>query len=238
MENGMVPFRVRWRLDRPMVATDRPIALDGLIAWARVEEEKAARPQAGDDDLARAAQDLPLARFGDGDDWVWRASWLHAAPRLEKTSSFWTRKTDVAAFARDIAHGGRGVFAPKRFLGAINLGSGPLKLYAQRDVVQWMEFVEAWGVGDPDRVRALLERVTALGPKRRNSYGRIRRMLVEPFPDAARLWRWRPLPVGGAGDAKGYAMAVDRLRPPYWDRTSDRPAMVPIDMTPFEAAAA
>lgn len=234
MSDLSIPFRVRWRLDRPMVITDAPLALDGLLAWARVEEEKVRRPQASEADLTRASLDLPLQRHGEADDWVWRASWLVCTPALEATPVFSIRKTNLRALASDrIDANGHGVFAPPRKLNKVQLGSGALKLYALRDTVQWMERVEAWGVGDPDRCRELLARITALGPKRRNGYGHVRQVTVEPWAEATDLWRWRPLPASAivSGDHR-YAPSIGPLRPPYWDRAGERAIMAPVALDP------
>ena len=62
-------------------------------------------------------------------------------------------------------------------------------------------------VGDADRIRQLLARVTHIGKKRSQGHGRVREWIVEPSSED--LSDRRPIPSKDGVEVCG-------LRPPYW----------------------
>lgn len=240
----MKPFRVIWTFSRPIVVPQYPIHLDALLAAARVEEARFA----GDSDPFAAQHDLPFERLETEDGFVFKASRLQFVPASGLIQVPVTRKTDVHDLARDmtikkenrhdtigptkksVRTGKRRVFQTGK-LGSVNLRSGYLKTYAWLQTAHWAGSAEAIGVGDVDRVRGLLGRITNIGAIRRNNFGQIDAMTIaeiEPGDVAAEGWRWRAMPASFDDGGFAYARTLATVRPPYW-RASDRVlAMEPV----------
>lgn len=216
----MTPFRVEWRLATPMVSPTFPIHLDALLAWAVVDA-------AGGDWTCQ--DDLPLARAGAGDDWVWRAS--RVFPEVHWRSRY-TRFRPVEPWSDGMDYGE--VLEPKGG-GSRKTGTGPYRAYMLQTDLIHVDRARAWGVGDLDAVRTLLERVTALGALRRLDHGRIHDFEVAEDPAAETLWPLRALP----SRRDGYVPTVSRLRPPYFLRAQRQQVFEPTDSViraAFEAA--
>lgn len=212
-------LRVDWLLERPITVPPRPLHLDALLAWARVDA-------AGGD--ISVQHDLPLARFVSGadddsdDSWVWKASrvWFKPAstPFLVQT----LRKVDY----EDMAHDKGTVYEGR--INNITPGTGVYKAFDMRTSHQWIHSAHAWCVGDQEQIQELLARVRHLGAKRRNGWGRITSTTVVDDPAAHTAWQWRVL----ATPQKGYAETTGTLRPPYWDRTQSRIVYEPLEVSP------
>lgn len=203
----MEPVRVVFRLATPMVAPRHPIHLDALLAWSAVEA-------AGGD--LNAQEDLPLERFqGEDGEWCWKASRV-VPDVVHRTSMPMSRRFMLWDWAEDLDvryEGGPKVLKP---------GTGPYKAYQMRFDLQQAPHAVAWAVGDPDRIRELLDRVSSLGKLARLGCGEIRE--VEVLPDPAREnWKLRTLPVA----VEGYRKTMATVRPPYWRRGARRVAWEP-----------
>jgi CRISPR type IV-associated protein Csf3 len=221
----MVPFKVTFTLTSPVVTdSEYPVHLDALLAWAEADEAEAF----GQDNPWELADDLShlLDSEGEGDHLVWKASILRFTPASEKLPINMTRKCNPEDYLRDLD---RGAFKPKRSLTRVNTRSGQLRAFKFYALCQWMEKVEAWGVGDLDLVRERLGRLHNIGKLARNGFGMIREVVVEPCDEAAELWRVRVLPKGIKG-AKGvhYAPGLHCLRAPYWKKINQVEALEPI----------
>ena len=202
----MEPLHIRWHLARPLIVPEYPIHLDGLLAWARVEEDRE-RGIAG----FAGQEDLPLARFETGSGWVWQASWLTICPAGEVRQVPMVRRADEAAFAQDLA---AGIWSARRKISSINLGSGRYKAYAFNVPTQWADHVDAFCVGDAERVKALVARITALGKLSRNGWGRVAKVEVQTGAEPM-AWLRRTMPAD-CDLGPGWTQSVGRLRPPYW----------------------
>ena len=212
---AMQPLHIRWTFDRPMVVLTHPLHLDALLASARVREARE------EDDPVSFQDDLPLESTGG----VWKASMLKFCPASEPYLVPKIRKFDNHALALD-----RDV----RFTSGINKfigGSGKLKAYDMRFQKQWVEYAEAWCIGDIERVRALLSMISCIGPKASNNHGHIKECTVTiAKKEETELWRVRTLPFGSGLELEGieYAKCSHPVKPPYWDRTNHVIAVMPV----------
>lgn len=219
----MEPLRIRWSLARPMMLPDRPIHLDALLAWARVEEDRERGLN-----FWEGQDDLPLEKFETSSGWVWKASWLAILPAGRLFHVSMVRRTDEEAFALDQRDG---IWASnRRRMAYVNVASGQCKAYAFSTTAQWVDQVEAHCVGDRDRVQQLLSRVEALGRLTRNGYGRVARLEVEPGA-APNAWCWRSMPAD-AELGEGWARSVGTLVPPYWQSKNRVDILEPLTLGP------
>ena len=205
----MMPFRVTWRLSRPVCLGDRPLHLDALLAWARVDEAVQSGRTA--QEALKAQEDLPLERAIKGDSQVWKASALMFKFRSSPFLVQMTRRTspEELAFAR-----GRIMTTRKN---TVTQGAGPFKDYDLRIACQWVDNVCAYGVGDLPAVSQLLKQVTALGKITRNGWGTISEMQIAADEDANEKWCYRTLPANFEKTQWHYP-GVGGVRPPYWRR--------------------
>lgn len=203
------PFRVTWQLSHPVCLSERPLHLDALLAWARVREAVNSGMPA--QQALKTQEDLPLDRVVKGDSEVWKASALQFRFRSTPFLVQMTRRTNLEELA----------FASQRVLttrkNKISQGTGQYKDYDLRITCQWVERVEAFGVGDLAAVRLLLAQVSALGRITRNGWGAISKMKIEPDDDALEKWRYRTLP-SAFEKTEWHYKGIGTVRPPYWRR--------------------
>ena len=103
--------------------------------------------------------------------------------------------------------------------------TGPDRNYLLSYTIQSLDGpAEAFGVGDVQAVRDIVQCLRAFGPKRR-LHGAVASIEVEEHDDVD-AWRWRPMPDND--DGARIAM-VGTLRPPYWDRTQRVITYAPVD---------
>jgi CRISPR type IV-associated protein Csf3 len=210
----MKPFRVTWRLSQPVCLSERPLHLDALLAWARVSE--AVDAGMTERQALSTQDDLPLERAVKGDSQVWMPSALifkfRSAPFLVQM----TRRTSPQelAFAR-----GQIMTTRKN---KITQGTGPFKDFDLRIGCQWVEKVEAYGVGDINAVSVLLALVSALGKVTRNGWGTISDVQIEHDDEGQDKWRHRTLP-SVFEPTEWHTPGIGSTRPPYWRREAWEP---------------
>ena len=209
----MQAFVVRWRLSTPMVVPERPLHLDALLASARVDAHlRDGKPL---EEALLEQENLPLAK-ADGPDgsWVWKASQLLFQPVSPPTNVQMTRRMDVDVMAADRER----VFTSRRQ--TVRIGTGPFRNYDLRFPVQWQGGVTAYGVGKIEVVGNLLATVNSLGRLRRNGWGRIAALSVDPaLPGEADHWKQRTLPLSFLPQAlPAHQPTQGTCRPPYWER--------------------
>lgn len=209
MEN--LPLRIEWELATPWCPPYHGLHLDGLVAWAMVQEAQATGtlPLHYDDILAN----LPFAKHETKAGWVWQASLLRPVAVLGSERRYMTTKTATAEFAARMHSGG----IEGKPLTSIDTVRGPYKNDAFWYTVEHVERIVAYCVGDPERITPLLGTVTHLGKRARLDHGRIapvEGMLaqIHEDPDALKLWRNRNMPE----PQNGHQQVVARLTPPYW----------------------
>jgi len=229
---NMQPLKVTFTLSHPVVFDNEySIHLDALLAWARVQDAI----DAGSSNPWPEGDDLPLAKAGQGADWVWQASRLFFTPETPRELINMQRKSDPEMFYKDFDEGlwtirnkagevVKGKTPPK-----INTQSGQYRAYQYYVSAQWMSKVEAWCIGDLDKVKALLDRITHIGKMGRSGFGTVASCTVEIAPAASVNWALRALPM----DVKPctgveYAPVMSPPRAPYWDKQRRVQMMEPV----------
>lgn len=227
----MVPLRIRFELASPLAAFDkRPTYFDGLLSGIYGEELLARAPNDQVDDPLREA--LELGRFLDFVDVdverVWKASRL--IPAWSGPLHWWTmtRKTDPLIYKW-----GQDVGLIKSNRSSVDLFSGQERNFFWYLPIRRASHVDAWCVGDKERLQSLLSSVRAIGKHRNNGFGVVSAVHVEEDETAAVKWRWRPLPDAGEADklqdpAVEYANSFEAIRPPYWDTLARKNCRVPL----------
>lgn len=211
----MKPLRIDFELETPIKAPNYPIHLDGLLAWAAVQEglEHGAP-------MEEAQENLPLERDGEGADAIWKASWIKfsSGPR---DSLVYTRPFRVHDIALD---NGRAYHQKRIQKWDGEISSSAFKAYLITVPLRHSRFASAWCIGDKTEIERLLKKhVTHLGKLSRLDLGRIRSFTVNEDAEAADLWTWRTL----AKPQPGYAQAFETVKAPYWKRENRRHAWVP-----------
>ena len=209
----MEDFVVRWQLSTPMAVPEHPIHLDALLASAKVEEQlRRGTPL----EHALAAQDeLPFEKAVTADgQWVWKASQLLCSPASPPINVQMTRRLDMNILAADRDR----IFTSRRQ--TLRIGTGHFRNYDLRLAVQWQGSIEAYGIGDLEAVRVLLQTITSLGRMRRNGWGKIASLSVTKLAGVATdQWKKRSLPRSLHLEAlPGHQPGHGTYRPPYWNR--------------------
>lgn len=222
----MTPFKVTFRFASPVVTdSEYPIHLDGLLAWCAMDEAEKNGSEVPWDDAEDLSMVLEREDAQQSEQWCWRASRLIFTPSSGQHFINMIRKTDPVAYLNAYD---AGKFT-KRVLTRIDSISGQTRAYQLLTTYQWMDKAEAWGVGDIDVVRELLQRLPGIGKQTRNGFGTIREVTVEISDEALEYWRKRTLPMGVDGTAGvSYATVNSTLRPPYWRKTERDFAQEPI----------
>lgn len=196
------PIKVTLGIGTAILAPERPVHLDALLAWAAVDEAKAA----ASDSPFCAQEDLPLEKDDSG---VWKASaFSWDAAKSEHFTASRTRSTDSDDMLRDIK---KGVlkYRGKRIL----TSSGPLKQFLITEPLIAIREVYAYAmVTDIKRFETLLARLTGFGSTRGVGRGKIVAINLKEDLDAATNWEHRVLPY----QKEGYAKVEAACRPPYW----------------------
>jgi CRISPR type IV-associated protein Csf3 len=211
-QDGRVrPFRVTWRLNQPVCLSERPLHLDALLAWARVSEavQSGIRAQ----DALKTQENLPLEIAVKGNSRVWKASALLFLFRSTPFLVRMTRRTST----EDLAFAREDIVTTRK--SQISQAGGPFKDFDLRITCQWVEKVEAYGVGEIEPVRLLLKQVPGIGKLTRNGWGTITDTQIEPDAEAHEKWRYRTLPSAFERTEWHYP-GVGSVWPPYWRRES------------------
>ena len=220
--NGL---RVTIRLSGAMQRPRRIMHLDGVLSAMRVQQAE----DDGDPDPWSVQHDLPIERYEFGGEWVFKASAFRFERPREPHLIPMTARTSVVRVAEDID---RGVLAHRSE--AMNRSGGPFKSSMFSTHAQWIDCAVAECVGDADGVRALLSRLKHFGGRRSIGLGAVLDVEVEEC--AAPAWHLRTLPAESADDPRmtgllaDHAPSTNALRAPYWRRTSERMALVPMGL--------
>lgn len=207
------PFRVELRLSSPMVAPEHPIHLDGVL-----EELLAA--QSGYQ--VERPLPLPLSTEQRDGEWVYQAS-AFQLPRHARGIRTIVRRPEPEIDAVSAREG------LAKLPNSVTLGTGPNRAYVLSFPVQKVDRAIAYGIGDMTAVRSILEDLKGLGAKRRLGYGEIERRLVEPCEPHECPWWDRAMPWASSDEAQSIPM-VQTVHPPYWDRTNQRQAWLPLSL--------
>lgn len=232
--SNYVPMRIVARMDEPIGYLGDLLHIDGPIAYATFHDlDMVTRKTIEPIDVTPWPIDLtlPLSTWrcdpGEGVDERllkrWRTGSRGPAPQI------WGW---CASAADDSAWLGRDVLEVRKRPPAaqmvrysldktLHTGAGALKAYDLPIPIVLAREVEWYAHGDPDKVRALLQRhVPAVGKKRNIGSGTVREWIVEPcdvdrsvVDETGRLRR--RLPLGAVDGPQGYGA----IRPPYYHHT-------------------
>lgn len=228
----MQAMKVTFKLAAPLfIDSEYPIHLDGLLAYACVQEMELA----GEGDCWNKVDDHMgsiLART-QGEQWVWKASKLIVSAASELMFLNQIRKSDPQMYFEDLhspanpsgvvvvgrtRKGAVKAFNPQTF--KIDTGSGQLRGYQWLSASKWVHDITAYAVGDIQMVESYLhQHIHFVGKVGRNGYGRIASIEVSAH-DGEEDWMQRVLPLSEPGK-KGavYAPVQACIRAPYWRKT-------------------
>lgn len=209
--SSLVPLRVEWRLATSWCPPPLGLHLDGLLAWAMVQQATADGEVIDQYDAILDA--LPLGRYETSSGWVWQASLIRGMNVRGSERRHMTTKTASEDFAHRMQDG-RVVGKP---LTTIDTVRGPYKNDSFWYTVEHASRCVAYCLGDPERIAPLLDHITHIGKRVRLDHGRVApvdglpaRIVVDD--EATARWRDRNMPEPG----NGHQPMVGRLRPPYW----------------------
>jgi CRISPR type IV-associated protein Csf3 len=215
----MQPFRVAVTFKSPMAEPRMPIHLDGLLSALRVAEDENIH-------WNLTQHDLPLAKFTTDSDWCFKASAFKVTRISEPAEWMMTGRINLTRAAEDRKSG----LLQLRSAKPVTAG-GPFKTSKFSVTIIWAR-LEAWGIGDIDRVRELLAGCEQIGSRRSSSFGQVDTIEVDPIDEAACQWYLRNLPAGTETTFSGatYVPAIGNLKAPYWDRKHQREVLVPLSI--------
>lgn len=213
-----IPLRIEWRLDTPWCPPSLGLHLDGLIGYAVKEEAEADGRQVSD--FQELLADLPFEKHDTPAGWVWKASLVRPTRILGTERRYQTAKTASQQLAERTVDGGiRG-----RPLTKVDTVRGAFKNDAFWYTLEHAPTLEAYCVGDPERILSLLDRITHIGKRGRLDHGRVALrqrsdtqeagldFTVEEDGEANDKWKHRAMPE----QIEGYVPVACRLTPPYW----------------------
>ena len=198
MSANDTPLRLTWQLASPIVVGAYPLHLDALVAFALAQEM--AQNNGGVQDLT-ATLKLPLDQeIREGKTCV-KASALLPTESGEHSMRMWTRKSDPYDYAARLEAGQFAVktkFPLKPHGIKFDTQRGTFKQMFKFFAVRHVRTVQAWCVGDMDRLAELLAPeaglITYLGAKTRMGYGRVLEFDIQHDEMAREIWAKRVLP--------------------------------------------
>lgn len=214
----LIPLRIEWRLDTPWCPPSQGLHFDGLIGFAlKQEAEEQGREFS---DFQELLVDLPFAKHDTPSGWVWKASLVRPTHVRGTERRYMTAKTASQELARRTVEGG----ILGRPLSKVDTVRGAFKNDAFWYTLEHTVALQAYCVGDPERLLPLLDRITHVGKRTRMDHGRVALkerndsqeagldFLVEEDPAALEKWKHRAMPE----PMEGYVPFASRLLPPYW----------------------
>lgn len=217
----MEPLWVIIELERPLALGTRPMHLDGLLSFARVEQAA----EDGETDPWALQHDLPLERYtSPSGQWCFKASLLAPCPASEPFTVLLTGRIEAARVVQD-----RETVLDTGRTTKINPAGGYFKGSIFNQSVQWVDRLVASAVGEKAEIERLMQRITAVGRRRNIGFGAVRSVTVLPSSDEE-AWSWRTLPSDADFEpAVTMALSDGNLHAPYWKRASAVESIEPID---------
>ena len=199
-----------------MVAPDRPLHLDALVASAAY---KSAERAEAENPLA-AIDELPLGeihRSGKARG-IWQASQLHLEQVGPIYWNHYVRRHEISTWADSKQ---KGHWRGNR--DEIPMGSGPQKGFSFYQPLINVKRAIAWCVGEEEALRVLLEsEIISLGRNGRAGFGRVNKIDITPCSENENeFWRRRALPLDlQEYKLPGHYKGTANCRAPYWDRST------------------
>ena len=233
MTMELKPFRVEFDLCSPIQMDYLPIHLDGLIAWALLQDEIQAflkgerenAPNPADCDSSLYAS-LPLKR----ENGVYCASVILPGQVDGQSTRYFTRGSDAESLAtlgiRESE--GRGTLIRNmKNMRRIFTSGGALKAGFEINQVQHVPTCVGYGIGDIESVQSLLKaHVAGLGKNRAKGHGSISDIRVEEDELAHEHWKLRAMP----SQFDGGVPIITPVRPPYWNKSLRQVAYLPKEL--------
>lgn len=231
----MQALKVTFKFAAPVLRdSEYPIHLDALVARAvmlELEEFGAENAWAESSDLSAIFE----RSQGHADQWVWKSSMLMFRPALPKQWVNQVRRCEPESYYRDlgvywVGQGKQNELGIRPETFSIDTGSGHLRGYQWLAATQWMDSAEAWAVADRDALQHYLGKISYIGKKGVNGYGRISGFTIEEAnPTDAENWSLRILAKGIEGKpGVQYEPVMACLHAPYWKKTQRVMAFEPI----------
>lgn len=211
----MTPLRIDFHLETPVKVPEYPIHLDGVLAWAAVQEGVLQGIS-----MEEAQKHLPLEIARQDEHEVWKASWIDFShgPRMAYPMS---RPFEVQSIILDMGHAYKW---KRRNKWDEYVDSGVNKAYLFTHPVRLSSMARAWCVGDKDQLNYLLNTwITHLGKLARLDMGRIKDITIMEDKRALDRWSWRTLP----WPKENYISVYETTSPPYWKRENRQKAWIP-----------
>ncbi len=202
----MDALKITFTIDGVMFAPSFPIHLDGLLAWARVQEEFETNPAMENYD---AQHDLPLEKVEQDGKWCWKASQLKINTIGVQGYAF-TRRVSLDQL---VAVADMGVI--RKIPNKIPTSKGKFKADLTFAADRIVSTVEAWCIGEKVEIERLLSRITHIGARRKVGKGKVKSVTVEVEPSANELWQDRVMPWPLGDD---WVPMVGRCVAPYWNK--------------------
>lgn len=231
----MSPLKVTFEINGPIVMPVRPLHLDALLAYIYTQSRlfMLEAPYTQDDILA-LADDLPLARTGEGENWVYKASALQPSGFMEHSSRCFTTRHSADNIATAMAEQ---TIVNKRdklphphmsHKGKVDLTRGHVRNSLLYHPVTMVDNMEAFCIGDKDAIIDSFSsgHITHLGKMRRMGFGLIKSISVVDDTDAEKHWKKRVRPFEESGDIP----VSSPLRPPYWLKEKEHLCFVPSNL--------
>ncbi|WP_294928383.1 hypothetical protein [uncultured Paracoccus sp.] len=204
-------FRITAYLDTPVCLGKTYLTLDAVL-YGILSEIRDLRGIDTD-----PVGDIPLMHV----DGLFRASRAY----FDNPVHYGGVKTGGIRLAKDLADAPLFLQPSRGRYYKVSTVKGPMKAHLSRYRCIGAESVSWIAEGDASRVQSLLESAGAIGARRKDGHGALRRIEVEPAKGLSPLIDEmgevrRPIPVRLSGFAKpttGLLTAVDTWRPPYWD---------------------
>lgn len=211
-----------------------PIHLDALLAYANVERNKFdLEDEPTQNMMNELLTDLPVEKYEQDGDWVFKASALMPQGDLEHSSRYITQRMDQVALALNAAAGRVQVGKMKsdqplkRHSIKIDTARGVFRNQLQYYPVTKVDKLIAYCVGDKDAIEELLVEhgyITHIGAKRRMGHGFISSIDIYEDEAANDLWKLRVKP-WQLLESDHAVRAVTKN--PYWDKTQSQNAFMP-----------
>ena len=190
-------------LDGRIATTDLCLPIDSMLAWAWIAKY---HPEKLEHDPTRTkgveligpSLPLPLERREANGESYWAASFALGNPMYE-FRNFWHKRFD-AQEAEDYAD-----FQGRR--GKVNVGAAQFKNYRMPLTVFLVPELTWYVVGNQKEIADLVNRITSIGKKRSQGYGKISYWSLEDAEEDLSHLRAIPDPNGDE---------IYGIRPPYW----------------------
>lgn len=238
----MEPLKITFRVSGGLVPPAFPMHLDAILAFAETRdslhylEEGEVSVVA----LRELAATLPLARYEQDGEWVWKASAIFPeSGRLATTGRIFTQRRDKADYclrvgAGDVQHGRHAPGVPlSPYQYQIDTLRGVhrnlLGFYSVQGGLDGQLLLVAYCIGNRTAIEEILTsgRITHLGARRRAGHGCIESVQVDVDEAAHEKWKLRVRPWQMLEDDATMQAA---WRAPYWAKENQGQAFCPVGL--------